>query len=425
MNEVTTRRSFLRGAGVALALPALESLYPDKAAAAAPTAAGSRRKRMVAINIGLGLHAPNMIPETAGRGFELPTYLKILGDYRDQFTVMSGVSHPEVGGGHHSYKSYLTCAPHPNSAGFRNSISLDQFAAAKLGTETRFASLSLSNRGPGLSWSRSGVEIPALTRPSHVYRKLFIKGSAKEVTHRVQRLKDGQSVLDVVMEKTNRMQRRLSGRDKEKLDQYFEAVREAERRLHKAEAWELKPKPKIEAKAPVDQTDSKEIIERMRLLYDVMHLAIESDSTRFITCNFPGMNSVPVIPGVDIDYHNLSHHAKDPAKIEQLTIVESAVVSEFAAFLKKLDESAEPGGSLLDSTMVLFGSNLGNASNHDTKNMPIVLAGGGFYHGQHLAFDKKDNYPLPNLYVSMLQQLGLDVDRFGTGSTTMRGLNMG
>ena len=175
----------------------------------------------------------------------------------------------------------------------------------------------------------------------------------------------------------------------------------------------------------MDQTDSKEIIERMRLLYDVMHLAIESDSTRFITCNFPGMNSVPVIPGVDIDYHNLSHHAKDPAKIEQLTIVESAVVSEFAAFLKKLDESAEPGGSLLDSTMVLFGSNLGNASNHDTRNMPIVLAGGGFDHGQHLAFDKKDNYPLPNLYVSMLQQLGLDVDRFGTGSTTMRGLNMG
>ena len=425
MNEVTTRRSFLRGPGVALALPVLESLYPDKAAAATPTAAGGRRKRMVAINIGLGLHAPNMIPETAGRGFELPTYIKILGDYRDQFTVMSGVSHPEVGGGHHSYKSYLTCAPHPNSAGFRNSISLDQFAAAELGTETRFASLSLSTSGPGLSWSRSGVEIPTLTRPSHVYRKLFIEGSAKEVAHRVQRLKDGQSVLDVVMEKTNRMQRRLSGRDKEKLDQYFEAVREAERRLHKAEAWERKPKPKVEAKAPVDQTDSKEIIERMRLLYDVMHLAIESDSTRFITCNFPGINSVPVIPGVDIDYHNLSHHAKDPAKIEQLTIVESAVVSEFAAFLKKLDESTEPGGSLLDSTMVLFGSNLGNASNHDTKNMPIVLAGGGFDHGQHLAFDKKDNYPLPNLYVSMLQQLGLDVGRFGTGSTTMRGLNMG
>jgi len=165
------------------------------------------------------------------------------------------------------------------------------------------------------------------------------------------------------------------------------------------------------------------MIGRMRLLYDVIHLAIESDSTRFVTCNFPGMNAVPVIPGIDVDYHNLSHHAKDPAKIKQLTIVESAVVNELAEFLKKLDGSAQGDGSLLDSTMVLFGSNLGNASSHDTKNMPIVLAGGGFDHGQHLAFDRKDNYPLPNLYVSMLQRLGMETDRFGTGTTTMRGLN--
>jgi hypothetical protein len=378
---------------------------------------------MVAINIGLGLHAPNIIPTRAGREYELPIYLKILGEYRDQFTVMSGVSHPEVGGGHLSYKSFLTCAPHPNSAGFRNTISLDQFAAAELGTETRFASLSLSTSGPGLSWSRSGVEIPTYRRPSLVYQKLFVDGSPEEVARRVGRLKEGQSVLDVVMDKTRGMKRRLGGRDREKLDQYFEAVREAERRLLKAEAWEHRPKPKVDAEEPRDQMDPREMIGRMRLLYDVMHLAIESDSTRFITCNLPGMNAVPVIPGIDVDYHNLSHHAKDPAKIKQLTIVESAVVNELAEFLKKLDGSAQGDGSLLDSTMVLFGSNLGNASSHDTKNMPIVLAGGGFDHGQHLAFDRKDNYPLPNLYVSMLQQLGMETDRFGTGTATMRGLN--
>ena len=378
---------------------------------------------MVAINIGLGLHGPNIIPTRAGGEYELPIYLKILGEYRDQFTVMSGVSHPEVGGGHLSYKSFLTCAPHPNSAGFRNTISLDQFAAAELGTETRFASLSLSTSGPGLSWSRSGVEIPTYRRPSLVYQKLFVDGSPEEVARRVERLKEGQSVLDVVMDKTRGMKRRLGGRDREKLDQYFEAVREAERRLLKAEAWEHRPKPKVDAEVPRDQTDPKEMIGRMRLLYDVIHLAIESDSTRFVTCNFPGMNAVPVIPGIDVDYHNLSHHAKDPAKIKQLTIVESAVVNEFAEFLKKLDGSVQGDGSLLDSTMVLFGSNLGNASSHDTKNMPIVLAGGGFDHGQHLAFDRKDNYPLPNLYVSMLQRLGMETDRFGTGTATMRGLN--
>lgn len=419
MNPMTTRRTFLRGAGVAVALPYLESLLPCGAAAVSSRA----RRRMVAINIGLGLHAPNIIPTRAGREYELPIYLKILGEYRDQFTVMSGVSHPEVGGGHLSYKSFLTCAPHPNSAGFRNTISLDQFAAAELGTETRFASLSLSTSGPGLSWSRSGVEIPTYRRPSLVYQKLFVDGSPEEVARRVGRLKEGQSVLDVVMDKTRGMKRRLGGRDREKLDQYFEAVREAERRLLKAEAWEHRPKPKVDAEEPRDQMDPREMIGRMRLLYDVMHLAIESDSTRFITCNLPGMNAVPVIPGIDVDYHNLSHHAKDPAKIKQLTIVESAVVNELAEFLKKLDGSAQGDGSLLDSTMVLFGSNLGNASSHDTKNMPIVLAGGGFDHGQHLAFDRKDNYPLPNLYVSMLQRLGMETDRFGTGTATMRGLN--
>ncbi len=191
MNPMTTRRTFLRGAGVAVALPYLESLLPCGAAAVSSRA----RRRMVAINIGLGLHAPNIIPTRAGREYELPIYLKILGEYRDQFTVMSGVSHPEVGGGHLSYKSFLTCAPRPNSAGFRNTISLDQFAAAELGTETRFASLSLSTSGPGLSWSRSGVEIPTYRRPSFVYQKLFVDGSPEEVARRVERLKEGQSVM--------------------------------------------------------------------------------------------------------------------------------------------------------------------------------------------------------------------------------------
>ena len=409
------RRTILHGAGVALALPYLESRASTRSAA-------FPRRRIVAINIGLGIHAPNMIPEKVGRDYELPTYLKLLEKFRNRFTVISGASHPEVGGGHSSYKSYLTCAPHPNSAGFRNTISLDQLAAAKFGSETRFASLSLSSSGPGLSWSRSGVEIPTQTRPSFVFKKLFLAGKASEQQQQMQRLQDGQSVLDVVMDKTKRLEKNLTGRDREKLDQYFEAVREAERRLAKAEAWEQKPKPKVAAKPPRDEMDGKKIVERMRLMYDVMHLALETDSTRFATYNIAGMNAVPVIPGVDIDYHNLSHHGKDPAKIAQLTIVESALFREFHSFLSKLQESREEEGTLLDSTMVLFGSNLGNASSHDTKNMPMLLAGGGFKHGQHLAFDRTNNYPLPRLYISMLQQLGMETDTFGTVTGTMSGL---
>ncbi|MFT5465666.1 MAG: hypothetical protein ACI8UO_000761 [Verrucomicrobiales bacterium] len=409
----TTRRNFLRGAGVSIGLPFLESF------ASAAAGAEAAKRRIVAINIGLGLHGPNILPTAAGRDYEITPYLEEIADFRNDFTVLSGVAHPEVGGGHSSYKSYLTCAPHPNSAGFRNTISIDQLAAAELGTETRFGSMSLSSSGPGLSWSRSGVEIPTLTRPSYVFKKMFVEGTDAEKARQLERLRDGQSILDVVMEKTKRMDSRLSGRDKEKLDQYFEAVREAERRLVKAESWEHVAKPKTDREEPRDEADSKRIVECMRLVYDMMHLALESDSTRFLTYNFTGMNAVPVIPGVDVDYHNLSHHGKDPAKIDQLTIVERTVTREFGGFLKKLSDN-----DLLDSTMVVFGSNLGNASSHDTKNMPIVFAGGGFEHGQHLAFDRDDNYPLPNLFVSMLQRLGLETDSFGTGTKPMDGLKM-
>jgi hypothetical protein len=414
-----SRRTFLRASGVAVSLPFLETLQPKaRAQSVAP------RRRMVAVNLGLGLHGPNIVPEQAGRDYELPPYLKAIEDFRNDFTFFSGVSHPEVGGGHYSGKSYLTAAKHPNSAGFKNSISIDQYAAERLGSETRFSSLALSISGPGLSWSRSGVEIPAEVRPSKVFQKLFLEGKPSEKANQIQRLQDGQSVLDLVMDKSARMRGRLSGRDRAKMDQYFNAVREAEKRLVKAEAWEHRPRPKVAVAAPRDQPDRSRMLERIGLMYDMMHLAIETDSTRFITFYDTGMNAVPSIKGVDTDYHMLSHHAKDPTKIAQLTILETEVMKVFGGFLKKLSDSKEDGASLLDKTMVLFGSNLGNASSHDSKNMPMILAGGDFKHGQHLAFDKKNNYPLPRLFVSMLQRLGLETDTFASATGTMHGLEL-
>ncbi|MCP4173776.1 MAG: DUF1552 domain-containing protein [Fuerstiella sp.] len=412
-----SRRTFLRASGVAVGLPFLDALQPQ-----AMAAAESPRRRMVAVNVGLGLHAPNIVPGTPGRDYELPPYLKAVEQFRDQFTFISGTSHPDVGGGHQSGKSFLTAAKHPNSAGFRNSISLDQYAAERLGAETRFSSLALTISGPGLSWSRSGVEIPAEVRPSRVFQQLFLEGKPSEKARQIQRLEDGRSVLDVVLDKAAVMQKRLGGRDRDKIDQYFNAVREAEKRLVKARAWEQRPRPKVGVDPPRDEPDRKKMIERIGLMYDMMHLALETDSTRFITFYDTGMNAVPTIQGVDTDYHMLSHHAKDPTKIAQLTVVETEVMNALARFLGKLATSHEEGSSLLDNTMVLFGSNLGNASSHDTKNMPIMLAGGGFRHGQHLAFDRTNNYPLPRLYVSMLQRLGLETDTFASSTGTMAGL---
>jgi hypothetical protein len=378
---------------------------------------------MMLIDLGFGLHAPNLFPQKAGRDYELTPYLEVIRDFRDQFTMISGVSHPDVDGGHHAAKSFLTAAPKPTSANFKNTISLDQLAAEQIGLETRFASLTLSlSPGRGLSYSRGGVEIPSESRPSQLFARLFLEGKPDEKQRQMQRLKDGQSVMDAVLDNARRMQQRLGARDRDKLDQYFSAVRATEQRLVKAEEWEQRPKPAVDAKAPLDITDSADVIGRARLMFDMTHLALQTDSTRLVTLYNPGVNAVPPIAGVTEDYHNLSHHGRDEERLAQLKIVELQQMKIFGEFLGKLRETPEDGGTLLDHTMVMFGSDLGNGSSHDNHNLPILLAGGGFRHGQHLAFDANNNYPLPNLYVTMLQRLGLEIDRFASSTGTMSGL---
>jgi hypothetical protein len=411
-----SRRTVLRASGVALALPFLDAMAPAFARAAAP------KRRMVAINLGLGLHVPHLVPEQAGRDYALTPYLEELKAFREHFTVISGTSHPGVDGGHSAEKSFLTTVPHPGSASFKNSLSLDQLAAEKVGLDTRFSFLALSQAGRGLSWTRSGVEIPTDSRPSQLYAKLFLEGKADEKARRLQRLKEGRSVLDAVNGPAGDLKRELGAADREKLEDYLGAVRETERRLVKAEAWEDRPKPKPEIPAPKDPADRTDILEHQRLMYELMHLALQTDSTRIITFFKNGMNAVPKIPGVSQDYHNLSHHGKDPAKIEELGIVERSQIRMYADFLGRLQGSTEEGATLLDLTMVLIGSNLGNASSHDNRRLPIVLAGGGFRHGSHLALGGERDYPLSNLFVSMLQRLGIETSAFGTGSGTMRGL---
>ena len=414
------RRTFLRGTGVTLALPLLDAMLPTFTRAAEPV---RPRRRMVLIDLGFGLHAPNLFPEKAGKDYELTPYLEVIREFREQFTIISGTSHPDVDGGHHAAKSFLTAAPKPTSASFKNSISLDQLVAEKIGLETRFASLTLSMMaGRGLSYSRSGVELPSESRPSQLFARLFLEGKPDEKQRQMQRLKDGQSVMDAVLENARRMQQRLGGRDRDKLDQYFTAVRSAEQRLVKSEEWEQRPKPRVDAKAPQDITNTADVIGRARLMFDMTSLALQTDSTRVVTIYNPGVNAVPPISGVTEDYHNLSHHGRDEERLAQLKIVELEQMKLFGEFLGKLRETTEEGGTLLDHTMVMLGSDLGNGSSHDNHNLPIILAGGGFKHGQHLAFDNNRNYPLPNLFVSLLQQLGLEIDRFASSTGTMSGL---
>lgn len=411
------RRTFLRASGVAMALPAFDAMRAE----AAPNGGDSKR-RMVVLCSYLGFHTPYLYPSEAGRDYETTPYLKPLEHLRDQFTVMSGLSHPDVDGGHSSVSSFLTAAPHPGSSSFRNSISLDQFAVEQLRSNTRFRYLALNSGGGSLSWTRGGVQIPAESRPSRLFAKLFLDGTPDEVKQQVRRLKDGQSILDFVGGQARRLERKLGQRDREKLDEYFTSVRDLESRLTQAEEWATRPKPEVEYRQPQDVADKADLIGRQKLMYDLTHLALQTDSTRVITYVLTGTNLVPPIQGVTTDWHNLSHHGRDPDKLEQLKVIELSKLNLFAEFLTKLRETKEEGETLLDRTMVLLGSNLGNANNHDTRNMPVVLAGGGFRHGQHLAFDPKKHPPLCNVYLSMLQRLGIDAESFASSSGTINGL---
>ncbi len=409
-NRSIPRRSFLRGVGVALALPMLDAMLPAFAASTPPV-----KRRLVAICTTLGIYPEHLFPKETGRGYTPTPYSKVIDEFRDQFTIFSGLSHPEVDGGHSAESSFLTAAVHPGASGFRNSISLDQLAVEKLGPDTRFSSLALASSSSfSLSWTRGGVNIPADERPSKVFARLFLDGTAAEIDQQVRRLKDGQSIMDTVGAEAKSLQRSVGAQDREKLDQYFTSVRELEGRLVRSEQWAKKPKPQVAMKPPVDVANQADIVGRVRPMFDLMHLALQTDSTRLVTLRLQGHNSVPPIDGVTQDWHNLSHHGKDPAKIDELAIIEKTELAELRSFFANLKASAEEGQNLLDRTMVLYGSNLGNSSSHDTRNLPIVLAGGGFKHGQHLAFDATNNTPLCNLYVQMLQRLGVDTSAFGS-----------
>lgn len=416
-----SRRTFLRAAGVTLTLPMLEAMTPRLADAAA----GEPSRRMVCINTTLGLHTPNLFPTKVGRDYEQTPYLEPIQEFRNEFTVFSGLSHPEVDGGHPAEMCYLTSAPHPRADNFKNTISLDQYAIEQLVPDTRFGSLVLaSSSSRGLSFTRSGVPIPAEERPSRVFRSMFVNGTPAEINAQVQRLKQGQSIMDTVLGEAKDFQKNLGKQDQRKLDEYFSSVREVEQRLVKAQDWSRRPKPQVDAKPPVDIASAVEVPARVRLMIDLMHLALQTDSTRFITFALNGLNAVPVIAGVTQDWHNLSHHGQDPAKLAELKVIEIEQMKLFGELLRKLKSTREGDSTLLDRTIVLFGSNLGNASSHDNKNMPIVVAGGGFRHGQHLAFDPKKNPPLCNLFVQFLHRLGADVNAFGSSNGTIPGFEM-
>lgn len=410
------RRTCLKAAGVSVALPAMDAM---SSANAATSVAEATPQRMVTICTTLGLHAPSLFPAKTGADYELTEYLKPLADHRKQMTLFSGLSHPDQAGanGHSSQMTWLTAARHPGLGGFRNSISVDQFVREKLGYVTRFPSLSLSTNGTSSqSYTRSGVMIPAEYRPSVVFQNLFMQGQPDEVKRQKQKLTDGQSILDSLGDQTRRLRKKISAADAKRLDEYFSSIRSTENQFVQASEWLNRPKPQVDSNQPSDIANDSDLIGRMQLLMQLVPLVVQTDSSRMISIVVHGRSDVPLVDGVSVDHHNLSHHGQDEEKIAQLKRIESKVMHGFADLLTGLSAKEEQGRSLLDGTMVLFGSNLGNANAHDWRNLPIIAAGGDFNHGRYVAYDKDDNKPLSNLFVSMLQKLNIETDHFATST---------
>ena len=423
-----SRRSFLRGSGALVALPVLESLARPTTAIAS-TGRLVEPMRMVAVGLEYSLHPGGFFPEEPGRDYEMPQLLKPLEGLRDDFTVFSSLDHPGVKGGHHATHTFLSGVRSELAAAQpEGNISVDQKAAEFVGSNTRYPSIQLNTGGGsfggGISWSRNGVTLPPVPDMQSLFDALFVETPESQKARLAESYKLNSSILDVVREDAKSLRKHLSKNDLDKLDEYFTSVREVEKRLSMSEAWLNKAKPVVDYELPRPAPTT--FYDEVPLYFDLMKLALQTDSTRIMTYNIVGWKGSPGLPGVNKGYHDLTHHGKDPGKLKQLAVVELFYSHQLSRFLESLKSfKVSDHESLLDKTMVLFGSGLGNAASHSNRNLPLLLAGGGFRHGEHKDYPKTGGGQTPacNLYLSMLQRLGMELDQFGTSTGTLAGIS--
>lgn len=418
------RRKLLCGTGAAIALPFLESLAVPKKACAAEDSVQSPM-RMVCIGLEYGLYPNSFFPTETGRDYRLSDLLTPLADLKNDFTVFSDLDHPGVTGGHLAANAFLSGVKLDQAKSQPDgNITVDQRAAEFVGAETRYPSMQIGIGGGGLSWTRNGVEIPPITRLQDMFDGLFLETPASKRQRQAGSFAVNRSILDVVGDDAAALKKRIGGGDLAKLDEYFTSIREVEKRLQQSEAWLNKPKPSSDYKLPRQLPAS--FTEEVSVFYDLMKLALQTNSTRVISMAIHGWKGDSGFNGITKGYHDLSHHGRDESKLQQLAIIEQFHTEQLARFLDGLRRTqVSDDASLLDRTMVLFGSGLGNASSHSNRNLPLILAGGGFQHGEHKVYPSTGNRQTPacNLFVSMLQRFGLETDRFGTSTGTLEGVS--
>lgn len=418
------RRSFLKAAGACIALPMLESLP----GAQAKGKASEPPRRMVCIGNEFGMYPGAFWPKGSGGDYEVTPLLKPLAGHRKDFTLFSHLDHG-LKGGHFAVHTFLTGVKSSEAKGMpEGGVSIDQLAAEHVGAQSRFPSLTIGSEsglhgGCMMSWTRTGARVPPIPGPRELFRALFVEDSAQAKKKATDRIAMQGSILDAVLGDAKALKQKLNPTDGRKLEEYLASIRDVETKLNLDRQWQGRPKPLTKIAEPQNQGLAKDL----PALYDLIALALQTDSTRVATLEIGG-SFIASDLGIRRGYHALSHHGKLQANIDLLVQIELYQMEQFANFLAKLKAIRQPGSdaSLLDSTMVLFGSGMGNASSHTNTDLPIILAGGGFKHGNHQTCPKESRkrVPLCNLYVSMLQRFGIEIDRFSKSTGTLTGLEL-
>jgi hypothetical protein len=420
----TKRRTFLKAAGVCIALPAMESLSRGLLAAEAKQSP----RRMVCIGNEFGMYPGAFWPQQAGADYELTTLLKPLESARKDMTLFSHLDHG-LKGGHFAVHTFLTGVKSNEGKGLpEGGMSVDQRAAEFVGSQTRFPSLTIGSEdglhgGCMMSWTRTGTRIPPIPGPRELFRMLFVDDDEAAKKQAADRVALHGSILDAVLGDAKSLNRRLSKVDSGKLHEYLASVRDVETKLDLDRQWQKIPKPKTEMAEPENQG----LAQDLPAIYDLITLALQTDSTRVATLEIGGSFAASDL-GIRKGYHGLSHHGQVQENIDLLVQIELYQMQQFAKFLEKLASIRESatGQTLLEQTMVLMGSGMGNANSHTNTDLPLILAGGGFRHGEFKQYPQEPNrrVPLCNLFVSMLQRFGVETDRFCAGTGTLSGLEL-
>lgn len=429
-NNPLSRRTMLRGAGATLSLPFLNAMMP--ATALAQSATLQLPPRMAFLCYGIGMNMREFFPEGEGQSSKMSRILKPLEPFKDQWTAFSGTAQ-ETGGGHSGDYVVLTAGKGKTPTGISNTISADQQAALHLGRDTRFPSLQLSvARGTGyggnmttLSWSDRGIPLAAENDPYAIFKKLFAVENARERRDRDEEFRKRGSILDLVMGQARQMEQKVGTGDKEKLDEYFTSVREVENQLQRNIDWSERPKPDVTLGGLEDYSKPYrphsagwDYPTWIKMMFDLMALAFQTDSTRVITfmIRTEGGEIYPC-HGVSKGYHALTHHNNDPKNLDELAQVDEVNMGFLKAHLQSLQSIKEPDGrSLLDRTMTAYCSGMG--IDHSRDRLPTFMAGGsalGIRHQSHVALPK--DTPTANVWRTMLERAGVPLGRSFQNST--------